>query len=108
MVPIEARQGASSESQVNLDRVLKEDNQCEGGWFVGKLQQQKALWRRMDFAVPQRWYGKVQAGLPPISDVQEKKKEKKKEGGCCTRRASSCLYMLCTLSMLGVVSISPQ
>jgi hypothetical protein len=53
-------------------------------------------WRMMDFAVPQRWYGKVQAGLTPTSDVQEKK-EKKKEGGVAPdgRLAVSMCYVPC-------------
>jgi hypothetical protein len=56
--------------------------------------------------------GKVQAGLTPTSDVQERKK-KKKEASCLARAGlSSYLYRLCitciNLSMLGVVSTPPQ
>jgi hypothetical protein len=106
MVPIEACQGASSESQVNLDRVLKEDNQCEGGWFVGKLRQRRAL---EDDGLCRTTSVVRQSPGRAHADIGRPREEGEEEGrGCCTRRASSCLYVLCTLSMLGVVSISPQ
>jgi hypothetical protein len=65
----------------------------------------------MGFLVPHLWYGKVQTGLTPDIDVQERRK--KKESLLLPRAGlSSCLYRLRTicvnLSMVGVVSTSPH
>ena len=47
---------------------------------MGKLwqQQQQALGRKVDFAVPQIWYGKVPAEITPTSTS---KREEEKEKG---------------------------
>ena len=58
------------------------------GWLVGKLrQQQQALGRKMDSAVPRLWYDKIQAGLMPTSA----RKREEEKGGLCSLPELGCL-----------------
>jgi hypothetical protein len=63
-------------------------------------QQQQALGRKGDFAVHANMYVKVQAGLTPASDCQEKKKKKKKK----KKEACSVPELGCLATYMGYVS----